>query len=145
MLVKRRGYLSPYSNYIDDFFGRDFFNKYLSEDTKCTLPTANIIENEKNFQVEIAIPGFKKENFSVEINQNILSIKGDCSKESEESKQKEIVRKEHYYSSFERQFTLPDTIKANDIEASYEQGMLVVTLPKKAEKELNDSKIIKIK
>jgi len=144
MLVKRSSYLPSYINYLDDFFGKNFFENFSNENVKSTLPTANITENENDFQIELAAPGYGKDNFSIQVNQNVLSIKAEIKKD-EESNQKQFARKEHYYASFERQFTLPETIKSGEIEASYKHGMLKVILPKKDEKELDTSKVIKIK
>ncbi|MGI6291704.1 MAG: Hsp20/alpha crystallin family protein [Bacteroidales bacterium] len=144
-MLKRRGsYLPIYSNYWDDFFGRNLVDHFFSDEAKANCPTANIIENEKDFQIELAIPGYKKDNFSVEINKNILTIKGEVSQEEEESK-KQYTRREHCFSSFERHFTLPETINAEKIDAAYDSGMLLITLPKKEQKELETSKVIKIK
>ena len=144
MLVKRSSYLPSYINYFDDFFGKNFFNHFVNDEINSTLPTANIIENEKDFHIELAAPGYSKEDFSIQVNQNTLTIKGEIKKDDENS-QKQFARKEHFYASFERHFTLPETVNSEGIEASYEHGMLKIMLPKKSEKELDNSKVIKIK
>ncbi len=144
MLIRRSNYLPAYNNYLDDFFGKNFVDHFFNDEAKASCPTANIIENEKDFQIELAIPGYNKNNFSVEINKNILSVKGEINKEEQETKT-QYTRREHCFSSFERHFTLPESVNAEKIDAAYENGMLLITLPKKEQKELEASKIIKIK
>ncbi|MDD2623117.1 MAG: Hsp20/alpha crystallin family protein [Bacteroidales bacterium] len=146
MLIKRSNYVPAYVNFFDDFFGRNFMDEFLTKEARITLPTANIVENESNFQVELAVPGYDKKDFSIEVNEHVLSIKGEVKSEKEESKSnRQFTRKEHYYASFERNFTLPDSVKTDAIEALYENGLLTITLPKKDHKELQSSKLIQVK
>ena len=119
---------------------------FFNNEVKTTLPTANIVENEKDYQVELAVPGYNKKDFSIQLNENVLTIKAETKNEKEETKSNgQFTRKEHYYASFERHFTLPDTIKVENIEASYENGLLKITLPKKDEKEIETTKLIEVK
>jgi len=121
-------------------------NEFFNNEVKTTLPTANIVENEKDYQVELAVPGYNKKDFSIQLNENVLTIKAETKNEKEETKSNgQFTRKEHYYASFERHFTLPDTIKVENIEASYENGLLKITLPKKDEKEIETTKLIEVK
>ncbi|HOS16643.1 MAG TPA: Hsp20/alpha crystallin family protein [Bacteroidales bacterium] len=146
MLIKRSNYAPAYVNFFDDFFGRNVMNEFFNNEVKTTLPTANIVENEKDYQVELAVPGYNKKDFSIQLNENVLTIKAETKNEKEETKSNgQFTRKEHYYASFERHFTLPDTIKVENIEASYENGLLKITLPKKDEKEIETTKLIEVK
>jgi len=146
MLIKRSNYAPAYVNFFDDFFGRNVMNEFFNNEVKTTLPTANILENEKDYQVELAVPGYNKKDFSIQLNENVLTIKAETKNEKEETKSNgQFTRKEHYYASFERHFTLPDTIKVENIEASYENGLLKITLPKKDEKEIETTKLIEVK
>lgn len=86
MLIKRSNYAPAYVNFFDDFFGRNFMDEFLTKEARITLPTANIVENESNFQVELAVPGYDKKDFSIEVNEHVLSIKGEVKSEKEESK-----------------------------------------------------------
>ncbi|MDD4209870.1 MAG: Hsp20/alpha crystallin family protein [Bacteroidales bacterium] len=145
MLIKRSNYVPAYVNYFDEIFGGNFFNDFFNDEIKSTLPTANVVENENSFQVELAVPGYTKENFSVELNQNVLTVKGELKNEVDEKKpSKQFTRREHYYASFERNFTLPETVKMENIEASYENGLLCITIPKK-DKKTEVTKLIEIK
>jgi|LAHU01.1.fsa_nt_gb HSP20 family protein len=146
MLIKRSDYAPAYVNFFDDFFGRNFMNEFFNNEVKTTLPTANIVENENDYQVELAVPGYDKKDFSIQLNENVLTIKAETKSEKEETKSnQQFTRKEHYYASFERHFTLPDTVKVESIEASYENGLLKITLPKKDEKEIETAKLIEVK
>ncbi|OQA93324.1 MAG: Acid shock protein [Bacteroidetes bacterium ADurb.Bin234] len=146
MLIKRSNYAPAYVNFFDDFFGRNVMNEFFNNEVKTTLPTANILENEKDYQVELAVPGYNKKDFSIQLNENVLTIKAETKNEKEETKSNgQFTRKEHYYASFERHFTLPDTVKVENIEASYENGLLKITLPKKDEKEIETTKLIEVK
>ena len=100
-----------------------------------SIPVVNIIENLPNFVVELAVPGLKKESFTIEVEEDTLKI---ASKKVEEKKEEnnnsQYRRKEFNYSNFERSFKLPENIKVEDIQANYENGILRVTIPKMEEK-----------
>ncbi len=95
------------------------------------MPAVNIRENETHFFLDIAIPGKKKEDIKVEIEKNILTISSDQVKE--EVLNERFNRREFNYGSFTRAFTLPKTISEDNIQATYEQGVLTLTLPKREE------------
>lgn len=96
------------------------------------LPAVNIKENEKDFELALVVPGRKKEDFNIEIDQDVLSISSDVT-HGEEQKEENYTRKEFGFSSFKRAFTLPETIDSDKIDANYEDGILRFTLPKKEE------------
>ncbi len=102
-----------------------------------SIPAVNIIENLPNFVVELAAPGLEKKDFTIEIEEDTLKI---ASKKVEEKKQEsndsKFLKREFNYSSFERNFKLPENIQAENIEANYENGVLRVTLPKMEEKKV---------
>ncbi len=124
------------SNLFDNDLG-DFFGKRFSD------PAANIIESNEAFTLDIAAPGMKKDDFRINLENNILSI----STELEDLKREEgknYTRKEFYYGSFSRAFTLPKTIDLESIKADYEAGILTITLPKKQDERVELKKEIKI-
>lgn len=96
------------------------------------FPAVNIKENENNFEILLAAPGLTKEDFSIEIDENILKISSDI-KQTEEVKEEKFSRREFNFSSFKRAFTLPETVNEDKIEASYVNGILKLSLPKKEE------------
>ena len=141
-LVKRNG-LVPVMNtslfpsvntFFDDFISRDLFDWTDKNFTAMgsNLPSVNLKETDDKLQVELAAPGMKKEDFKVEIDNNMLMISSEKKEEKEETRKKDnYVRKEFSYQSFFRSFTLPDSIDENKIEASYKDGILHVDIAKK--------------
>lgn len=119
--------LSTFSNFIDNVFERNFPDIF---GTNFNSPAVNVIENKDNFQLEVAAPGMDKKDFNLKINNNILSIGAKIENHKEE-KNDNYARKEFGYSSFERSFTLPKNVNADNINASYENGILKIIIPKK--------------
>lgn len=132
--------------FMDDFFKPwdGWFDKGLMGRMN-TVPAVNITENKDDFKVAMAAPGMKKDDFSIDMEGNMLTI--SCEKEeNKEEKDERFNRKEYNYSSFSRSFTLPDDINKEKIEARYEDGVLKLVLPKKEEaKKLIANKHITIK
>ena len=124
------------SNIFDNDLG-DFFGKRFSD------PAANIIENSESFQLDIAAPGLNKDDFKINLENNILTISAELEDQKREEG-KNYSRKEYYYGSFSRAFTLPKTIDLDGIKADYKNGILMVTLPKKEEAKIELKKEIKI-
>ena len=124
------------SNIFDNDLG-DFFGKRLTD------PAANIIEQEDGFYLEIAAPGLTKEDFKINLENNIMTISSEIEDQKREEG-KNYTRKEFYYGSFSRSFTLPKTIDLDKIKAEYEQGILKIALPKKDEARVEMKKEIRI-
>ncbi|MNK17079.1 Acid shock protein [compost metagenome] len=97
------------------------------------VPQVNIKENEQSFELELVAPGQKKEDFNIEIENDLLTISTEAKTEKLEQEEGKFTRREFRISSFKRSFTLPETIKADEINAAYQDGILSVTLPKKEE------------
>lgn len=95
-----------------------------------TLPAVNISENKENFQISLAAPGMKKEDFRVEVDGNMLTISSE-KEETKEQKEEKYSRKEYNYASFTRSFALPDLVEREKIDARYNNGILEIKLPKK--------------
>lgn len=96
------------------------------------MPAVNVTDNKDNYLVSVAAPGMKKDDFKIDIEGNMLSI--SCEKEeTKEEKDKKYTRKEYNFSSFSRSFTLPENVTRQKIEATYEDGVLNVRLPKSEE------------
>lgn len=127
-LVKRNKTAHPF--FMDAFFSPDWFGGISNDSNK--EPAVNIMENEKNFILELVIPGRKKEDFKIEVDKDILTISADRKSEKEEEKGS-YTRKEFSYTSFKRAFTLSEMIDLNNIDAQYTDGILSVALPKKEE------------
>ena len=97
------------------------------------VPPVNIKETDNAFTVSLMAPGFKKENFNLEVDNDLLTISSEVKNEKTEQEEGKFTRREFSYSSFKRAFTLPETVNTDDINAAYEDGILTITLPKKEE------------
>lgn len=112
---------------FNDFFNTDFMPK-----ASATAPAINVIESDKDYTVELAAPGMKKEDFKVNINDDgNLVIKMEQKKEqNEEDKSRHYLRREFSYSKFEQTLLLPDDVEKDQIAARVEHGVLTIDLPK---------------
>ncbi len=129
MTLVKKGWTSPFSNnYLSDFFNTD---KLLNDDYFAAerMPAVNVIENEKSFEIEVAVPGMKKDDFKVEVKDGMLSIFAETKDEKKEET-KNYTRKEFSCTSFSRLFTLPENVKDGEIDAEYKNGVLNIILPK---------------
>ncbi|GLB53551.1 hypothetical protein NBRC110019_25920 [Neptunitalea chrysea] len=118
-------------NLLDEFFMKpDFFGGVQNLGT--STPPVNIKDTEKEFFVELAVPGRKREDFNLEVDDNVLTVSSEVKSENE-VKDKNYTRREFNYTSFRRAFTLPETVNEDAIKATYEDGVLTITLPKKEE------------
>lgn len=147
-LVKKNGSFPVMKTFFDDFFARDLFdwnNKNFAA-VGSNVPSANLKETDSKFEVELAAPGMKKEDFNIEIEDNVLTISSEKQEELEESNKKEhYVRKEYNYTSFSRSFYLPDAADDDKVEATYKDGVLHVTIDKKESSKKKVGKRIQIK
>lgn len=126
---------NQYPSLFDRFFDNDLFdwsNKNFST-TNTTLPSVNIKESTDDFEVEVAAPGFSKNDFKIELNHDLLTISSDKKVENEIKEGQQFSRREFSYQSFSRSFTLPNTADSEKIAARYENGILKVMIPKKEE------------
>jgi HSP20 family protein len=108
------------------------------------IPAVNIIEHRDEYQVSLAVPGMKKDDFKIDVDGNMLTISSE-KEDTKEEKEKKFTRKEYNYSSFSRSFTLPEEINKEKIEAKYEDGVLRIALPRKEEAKKNTAKHIAVK
>ena len=127
---------------LDDLLHPDWSVRFPSN--AITLPAVNIKEHESQYEIELAIPGKKKKDFEIEMNEGILSI---SSTQEEDSKVENgtYTRREFSYDSFRRSFTIPDSVDPTKIDAHYSEGVLQITLPKRAEALPQPKKQIKIR
>lgn len=120
------------SRYVDDFFN-DTYRKMLNwegmNSDGMTMPAVNVSDHDHNYELHLAAPGMKKEDFQININDNVLVIRAERKAERKDD-ESAYTRREFRYHSFERRFTLPENINQEKIEARYEDGILKVSLPK---------------
>lgn len=147
-LTRRNGNLTnSFPSLFDDWFSRDLldWNNSNFSNTSTTLPAVNVKETPETFEVEMAAPGMKKEDFKVELNNNILTISSEQRSEHEEKDNDKYTRKEFSYQSFQRSFQLSrEAVDADNIQAKYENGVLHLTIPKREEVKQKPSRLINI-
>lgn len=129
-IVKRNHERFPaFRSLLSDFFESEnlSMNDLFQKDW---MPAVNVSETEKEYEIEMAVPGMKKDDFKVDIVDGVLSISSENKNEKEE-KGKNYTRREFSYRSFNRSFTLPENAKDDDIKAKYEDGVLKLGIAKK--------------
>jgi HSP20 family protein len=109
-----------------------------------TVPAVNITEKQDHYEISLAVPGMKKNDFSIDVEGNMLTISAEMEEQKEEKEQKH-TRREFNYSSFSRSFTLPEGVVRDKIDASYENGLLKLMVPKTEEARKPASKHIPVK
>lgn len=141
-LVKRKQ-----DHWLPSIF-EDLFNDSRLADVSTfgsTLPAVNIKETADDYLVEVAVPGKKKEDFNIELDQNVLTISSEQKSENEEtSNDGRYTRKEFNYTAFKRAFTLPETVEQDKIKAVYNNGVLSITVPKREESKQKPKRMIAV-
>ena len=139
LLVRRNNDFDWLNNWFDD----NFFNTPVMAQTTTTAPAVNVKEDNKQYVMEVAVPGLKKEQVNMSIDKDgylTLSI------EKDESKKAHYLRREFSYTSYRQSYALPDNVDADKIEANVADGVLKVVLPKVEKKEeKEDVKHIEVK
>jgi HSP20 family protein len=146
--MKRNGnLLNPLTGFFDDFFTRDLmdWNSSHFSNTGTTLPAVNIKETSEAFEVQMAAPGMNKDDFKVELNNNMLTISSEKRQENEEKEGEKYNRREFSYQSFQRSFQLAkEAVDADNIQAKYENGVLRLLIPKREEIKQKPTRLINI-
>jgi HSP20 family protein len=130
--------------YWDDFFNDRVFNSLNNSYCNTTSPAVNIEEGDKEFRIEVAVPGLSRKDFSIEVEDDVLTISSEDKHKKEDNK-RNYTRREFSYHSFKRSFQLPETIDQDQIQAKHEAGVLNITLPKKDEVVQKAPKQIEVK
>jgi HSP20 family protein len=123
-------------------FKKEFHKKNWGHDWVKTYPLLNVIETATDYRLELAAPGLQKENFKVSIKDNELKVWAEV--ESTLAEGESYHKREFNFNKFQRSYTLPEDINAEEIGAKYENGLLTITLPKKAPAQDPNEKEIKI-
>jgi HSP20 family protein len=125
---------------VDDFVSNIKVNDIFGTDATKTIPAVNSFEYAEYLELQVAAPGLKKEDFELQIEEDILTISANVSVEKE-SEEINVKRKEFNYSTFKRTFCLTDKFDYQNIKAKYEAGVLLVTIPKKSKEEKSKIKV----
>ena len=123
------------NEFFNDDFGMNFINRSHS------VPSVNSIENNDSFEIDLAVPGMKKEDFTIELNDKVLVISSETSNTMENDKMR---LNEFNFSSFQRSFRVPDSVDQDKIKASYKNGILKIKLPKRKESISKPNRVINI-
>jgi HSP20 family protein len=124
---------TSFSNLIDRFFNESVTRSGGS--AYSFVPRVDILEEEKAFEIHVAVPGMKKDDFKIDLKDNFLTISGER-KLNKERKEDNFYSFETQYGTFSRSFSLPENVDANKITAKYVDGILEVTVPKDEKKTL---------
>lgn len=117
---------------LDSFLDSLLNDAPSSNEYRMNFPAVNIVETNDDYQLELNVPGRKKDDFKITIDKNILTVSFE-KKEDEKDESKKVIKREFITQSFKRSFTLDEKINADEINAKYEDGLLLLTLPKKEE------------
>lgn len=135
--------LPTLTHWVEDWFGKDLHSTLQGWNHSFTTPAVNIKESPDSFVVEMAAPGMKKSDFHVSFENNLLVIRSEVQESTNEDEK--YTRREFGYYSFQRTFSLPDTVDGEKIKAQYTDGVLMLTIPKKEEARQKPARVIQIK
>lgn len=110
------------------------FDEMINRSSGSFVPKLNVAETEKTFEVTVALPGMKKDDIDIYFENNSLTVSGERRWENEERNGRKYHRLETGYGQFSRSLPFPDVVDSDKIEASFENGELKITIPKKKEK-----------
>lgn len=140
-----RSLFSDFFNDSERFFDNDFLpSRMFPTRLMSNLPATNIRETEKEFHIEVAAPGLKKEDFHVDIENGMLIISSETKQESRQE-ENNYTRREYNFSSFQRSFQLPDNVDEDAIQATYTDGVLKLSIPKREGQQKPPRKQIQIR
>ncbi|WP_089317769.1 Hsp20/alpha crystallin family protein [Pontibacter ummariensis] len=147
-LAKNNSGLFPaIPSFLDDNMLRDWFSWPMNRNTENgSVPAVNVRESNEAFELEVAAPGMNKQDFKVELDNNMLVISAEKENKQEEQDEKgNYTRREFSYQTFTRTFSLPERLVEGDkISAKYHDGILHITVPKTEEAKIKPAKQIKI-
>lgn len=133
---------------FDDFLNRDWLDSSLANwrVSGATLPAVNVMETNDDFRIEVAAPGMKRNDFKVELDNNVLTISSERQDNAEEKDSNgNYSRREFSYQSFQRSFSLPENkVLGDKISARYVDGILYVTVPKSEEAKVKPARQIAV-
>ena len=124
---------------MNEFFNEDFRMNLINRNH--SIPSVNSVENNESFEIDLAVPGMKKDDFTIELNDKVLVI----SSENSNSVENDNMRlNEFNYSSFQRSFRVPESVELDKIKANYKNGILKIKLPKKKDSITKPNRVIDI-
>ena len=122
---RKNGLMPGFTDVLDSIFNDTF----LSDRMVSRVPAVNVSETGTSYQIELAAPGLKKEDFKLKLERDVLSISVEQTQQDQQQ-ERNFTKREFSYTSFVRSFTLPESADENGIEAKYEEGILRISIPK---------------
>lgn len=139
-------------NLFDDFFSDPFFDdnalrkvdrKLYGHNAKNLMKT-DVKETENGYEVEMDLPGFKKDEITVDLNNGVLTVRAAKGLDQDEENDKRYIRRERYAGVCERSFYVGDALSEEDIRGKFQHGVLTLNIPKKDAKALPEKRYIAI-
>jgi HSP20 family protein len=134
--------LTRFNSLFDDTFLNDFFRPLANRSNGDKAPAIDVHETDDTYKVSVDMPGVKKEDIQISLDNGVLTVKGETRKEEKEEKDGKLIRQERHVGKFIRQLSVGADVDAAAVKAAFEDGVLAITLPKKpaeAEKGINIS------
>lgn len=130
-IIKRNNYkgLKHLQRTLDNFFNETWWPTTTNELWEEFQPQSKLTEDKDNYYVEVDLPGIKKEETKIEVEENILRIHGERKEQRKQENTKQHYS-EVFYGSFTREFVLPTAVEKDKIKARYENGVLIINVPK---------------
>lgn len=119
-------------SFVDEFLNRDLWPTFFDSSSHFSVPAVNILEDEKEYRVELVAPGIDKKDVDINLEDDVLTISSEKEMKNEE-KEGKYMRREFNYTSFSRSFVVPEEVDAEKIAAEHKNGILTIHLPKKEE------------
>ena len=138
-IVKYNNNNEVFPSLMNEFFNDDFRMNVINNNH--SVPSVNSIENDNSFEIDLAVPGMKKDDFTIQLNDKVLVISSENTNSVENNS---MSLNEFNYSSFQRSFTVPETVELDKIKANYKNGILKVKLPKKKDSITKPNRVIDI-
>ena len=136
MMIPRKNF-----DLFDDFFEEPFFRK-----NENTLMKTDIRENDKNYIIDVDLPGYTKDNIKIDVTDGYLNINAKVENKNDEEEKGKFVRRERFYGECSRSFYIGEDVETDDIKASFKNGILSLEVPKVPEdKKQPEKKYIEIK
>jgi len=144
-LIKFKNDAEKYTSrmpYFSDLFN-DLFENMAFDSRRSSIPAVNVLENDDQFMLELAAPGLSKDDFKIEIDKDLLTIRAE-KEEDTQSKKGRYNRRDFNFMSFTRSFNLPEVIDTDHISAEYENGVMRIAMPKRAEARPKPARVVKV-
>jgi HSP20 family protein len=128
---------------VDEFLNGEYIPRFYESETRYSVPAVNITENNEEFRIDVAAPGLNKDDFKINLENNVLTVSSE-KEEKNEGNDERVMRREFSYCAFKRSFTLPVTVNSEKIRASHKDGILQIVIPKKEEAKEKPAREIRI-